>query len=361
MALSIQPNRNRLYLTGKGLYETEATEALFWKAAAENEAYHRLHNPRYQSMCQKWKGQGSLPLPTQFLKRNTLWTIDPKRLPIHATSSGTSGKRSQVGFCCSDILRGARLAHAVTDFHGILSPRPADYLMLGIRPGKNHPAMIGKTQFLTSFFAPPRRRIYACKDNGELNFDEVLHLLKKAGNSSVPVRIIGLPAYLHILLGHLKKLSFHTRLPQGSMVLLGGGWKQFEGFRVSPEALYQSLEEILGIREENCREFFGVTEHPGLYCSCKNHHFHVPVYSRVLIRDVRTLDILGMERTGLLNLIAPLADGMPLISMLTDDLAALHNGKACGCGILSPYFELSGRAEVPEIVTCSAEGASLFQ
>lgn len=353
MKRSEQRNRDRLFWQKKGIYETEASEPLFWKAVRENAAYHREHNPRYQALWGNWQGEGIVPVPTLYLKRNTLWTMDPKSLPVRASSSGTSGKRSQVGFCFQDMLRGARLAYGITRFHGILSVRPADYLMLGIRPGRDHPEMIGKTQFLTSFFAPPRRRIYACKDSGKMDLEGVMELLKEAGRSQVPVRIIGLPAYVHFLLVYLKKAGFYTRLPKGSMVLLGGGWKQFKDWQESPEALYEELEEVLGIGEKDCREFFGVTEHPGLYCACRKRHFHVPVYSRALIRDVRTLEILGTGRPGLLNLISPLADGMPLVSILTDDLAVLHEGRECGCGIEAPYFELLGRAEAPGIVTCS--------
>ncbi len=81
------------------------------------------------------------------------------------------------------------------------------------------------------------------------------------------------------------------------------------------------LEEILGIPESRVREFFGAAEHPSLYCACPRRHFHVPIYSRAIIRDVRTLEPVGYGVPGLLDLLTPLAKGMPLLSVMTDDLA----------------------------------------
>ena len=145
-------------------------------------------------------------------------------------------------------------------------------------------------------------------------------------------------------------------LPLGSLVLLGGGWKNFYRQQVDKGELYGLLEERLGILPGQVNEFFGVAEHPGLYCSCPNRHFHVPVYSRVLIRDPRGLKPLGYGAAGILNLLSPLAKGMPLLSVMTDDIAVLHEGKECGCGIESPYFEVLGRAGLNGVITCVSGG-----
>ena len=53
----------------------------------------------------------------------------------------------------------------------------------------------------------------------------------------------------------------------------------------------------------------GAVEHPIFYNTCPRHHFHVPIYSRVLIRDPATLEPLPMGQVGLVNLISPLIRG----------------------------------------------------
>ena len=66
---------------------------------------------------------------------------------------------------------------------------------------------------------------------------------------------------------------------------------------------------------------------------CEHHHFHVPIYSRVLIRNVQTLEPVPNGTPGLVNLITPLVTGTPLLSVMTDDLGVLHDGCDCSCGI----------------------------
>lgn len=59
------------------------------------------------------------------------------------------------------------------------------------------------------------------------------------------------------------------------------------------------------------------------------HHFHVPVYSQVIIRDIKTMEPLGYGRPGLVNLITPMIKAVPILSVMTDDVGVLHVGKEC--------------------------------
>jgi hypothetical protein len=143
------------------------------------------------------------------------------------------------------------------------------------------------------------------------------------------------------------------------MIMTGGGWKQFFFQKADRADLYRRASALLGIAEKNCHDFFGAVEHPVLYCDCPRHHFHVPVYSRVIIRDAKTLEPLPFEQPGLLNLVTPLMNSMPFVSVMTDDLAVLHEGSSCGCGIESPWFEILGRVGLENIKTCAAGAAEL--
>ncbi len=118
---------------------------------------------------------------------------------------------------------------------------------------------------------------------------------------------------------------------------------------------------MLGIPENRCIDFYGAVEHPVLYCDCKNHHFHVPAYSRAIIRDIHTLQPVPNGAPGILNLVSPLLRSMPLHSIMTDDLAILHEGHECGCGNPAPWFELLGRAGVRDVKTCAAGAAEFLQ
>ena len=101
-------------------------------------------------------------------------------------------------------------------------------------------------------------------------------------------------------------------------------------------------------------------EHPILYCDSKNHHFHVPVYSRVVIRDVHTLKPVPNGTPGLVNLVTPMIKATPILSVMTDDLGIMHDGAECGCGINSPYFDIIGRVGLHDIKTCAAGASELL-
>ena len=150
------------------------------------------------------------------------------------------------------------------------------------------------------------------------------------------------------------------KLPRGSKILLAGGWKQHYAQQVDKSVLYALAQKVLGVGEADIHEFFGAVEHPIFFNSCPRHHFHVPIYARVVIRDVNTLEPLPMGQPGLLNLISPLMAATPTLSVMTDDLAVLEPGEQCGCGIAAPYLTILGRVGLEDIQTCAAGAAQLL-
>ena len=366
--------RGRLYRCGD-IFDHRATDSLFLGAVRENVRFHQKYNPVYRRML---KAEGFSansmeriedlhripPIPTAFFKRHTLWTMDPGCLAVRATSSGTGGLVSRIGLEWAALARGAAMAARLGKVRGLFSPVPVNYIVLGYEPHRENQTAISKTQRASLLYAPPLQVKYALKRGAggyRPDFPGVKRALERYAGQKVPVRLVGFPAYLYFLLLELKREGLRFRFPAGSMVLLGGGWKQFYREQPEKEAVYRLLEEVLGIGEESCREFYGAVEHPSMYCDCGRHHFHVPVYSRVIIRDVDTLRPLGFGQPGLVNLIPPIADSMPLVSVMTDDLGILYPGESCGCGNQAPYFEILGRVGLSEIRTCAAGAAQILE
>lgn len=364
--------RNQLYHFPH-IYDHAATDRWFLMAARENVAFHRLHNAVYKKILDDSRFSPAMlqsiddlykipPLPTLFFKAHTLWTVEEKHLAVYATSSGTSGSKSQIGLDWNALRLGARMGIEIGRYHQLFSPIPVNYLILGYQPVRENQTAISKTQRASMLYAPKAHVKYALIfRNGRYQLDRkgLCQALDRYESQGFPVRIIGFPAYLYFLLKELKKEKKKYRLKKESMVLLGGGWKEFYREQPDKAEVYCLLEEILGIDEGNCREFFGAVEHPSLYCDCKKHHFHVPIYSRVLVRDVDTLEPVGYGKTGIMNFITPMADSMPLTSILTDDLGILHPPGCCPCGNPAPYFEILGRSGLGEIQTCVA-GANKY-
>jgi hypothetical protein len=172
---------------------------------------------------------------------------------------------------------------------------------------------------------------------------------------------VGFPAFLHRLLLALKEEGVRIRLNRRSLILLGGGWKQFSDATIEKAELYRMAQETLGVPEYRCRDFYSAVEHSVAYAECKNHHLHVPIWSRIIIRDLKTLEPLGYDEPGFLSFVTPLVTSAPLVSVMMGDLAVLRDGRQCGCGIASPYFEVLGRAGATRMRNCAIAADELMR
>jgi hypothetical protein len=302
------------------------------------------------------------PLPTSYLKNHPLLSKPYNKLLLKTTSSGTGGKKTLSGFDISSGLCGLSMVMKVFQFHKLLSLQPTNYIILGYQPDKSNQTAMAKALKSATLLAPAKKVEYALlfkKGEYQINTEGLLNAITKFGEQNHPVRIIGFPAYLKTFIEELNYRNIRMALHKNSKVLVGGGWKTLFSDEVSNDELFSMANHTLGIRKENFKDHFSTAEHPIDYLTCVNNHFHVPVFSRVIIRDVRTLQPVSFGAPGLPNLITPLLSSAPYGSILTDDIAIMKDSRECDCGIRTPYFELIGRVGLASIKTC-AQIASEF-
>ena len=358
----------------KRIYDEAGTEALFLRAMGENVSRHYARCPEYREILDRagFRPEDLLTpgdlvrlpfLTTLYLKRHTLLSVPERKLLIKADSSGTGGTRSHVGLDLKSLLLGLRMVIRVGKARRLWSLRPCNYVIFGYRPGKNVTAGASKTAYGFTFFAPALRRTYALEQTGDggwdLSWDRILRELERCASSPFPLRTMGFPAYTYFLLRELRGRGVRYVMPKGSMVALGGGWQQFYAERVEKEEFYALVKEVLDIDESHVVEFFGAVEHPVLYADCPCHRFHVPVFSRVLIRSPEDFSPAPDGQPGLVDLLTPMMQSAPLSSVMTDDLGVLHR-EPCPCGAGSPWLEILGRVGVSDIVTCAAGAEELL-
>ena len=355
-------------------YAVDPADRLFLEAVKENLALHRANCPEYAAILSARGFDASQlvteadlykipPLPTLYFKRNTLFSVDDKALALRASSSGTRGLQSRVGFDRETLRCGYMMMFRFFSYHHVVSPVPVNYIVLGYEPSGHSDAGAMQSAFGTTRFAPALHREYALKDTGAEyvpNIEGLRTALLRYAKQGFPVRFVGFPAYMYFLAAALREKGIALRLHPQSKILLGGGWKQFAQAQIDREEFFRLIRGTLGLEKQSCLEFYSAVEHPLPYCKCKNGHFHVPVYSRAIIRDVDTLLPIPLGEAGLLSFVSPLVTSMPLVSVVTDDLATLQDGAQCGCGIVTPYFTLLGRAGVRQIKTCAADAAELL-
>lgn len=356
-------------------YDIAHTDDIFLQKTIENAVYQFDNCDEYRRLMLSrgfsrekllaLDSPAELPfIPTLYFKHHKLLSVPKKKLLIRATSSGTSGNKSIIGFDFKSLWAGLGMVLTIGRKHRLLSPVPCHYIVLGYEFNKHASMAVAKTAYGYTWFTPALSRTYALKyENGSytLQLERIKEQLIRLSHQKFPVRIIGFPFHAHWLLSQMKEEGIRLKLPKGSIIAFGGGWKQHYSEKVDKETMYRLVDEVLGIKEENCREFFGAVEHPILYCDCANHHFHVPIYSRVVIRDVDTFESVPNGTPGLVNLITPMVQSTPLLSIMTDDLGILHDGSNCGCGIETPYLEILGRIGMTDITTCAAGAENLMK
>ncbi len=366
--------RTRLF-TCKDIYNFDETEPQFIEAVKANIRHHQRLCPFYaQLLAQAAFNPDSLKtahdcahipaIPAAFFKRHKMLSIPHSDVSLHATSSGTQGQKSQVFIDNNSLKLGTQMVINCFQYHKLTSPLPTNYIMLGYEPSDDNTMGAIKTAIGVTRFAPAVSRVFVLKKTVDGYFPDwfgVLAALKRFSRQHLPVRFVGFPAFLYKLLVLLQKEGLSFNFGKRSCALLGGGWKQFAGETIDKHQLYGMAEATLGIPSARCRDFYSAVEHSIAYAECKNHHMHVPIWSRIFIRDIKTLEPVGFGTAGFLSFVTPLIRSQPLVSVMMNDIAVLHDGKDCDCGIGTPYFEVLGRAGTGKLRNCALSADELLR
>ena len=142
------------------------------------------------------------------------------------------------------------------------------------------------------------------------------------------------------------------RLPGGSLLVHGGGWKKMEEQKVDNATFKAGLGEVLGL--ERVHNFYGMVEQVGsVFFECGEGHLHAPAYADIIVRDPTNLAPAPVGSAGLVQVVSLLPRSYPGHSLLTEDLGVLHGEDDCPCGRLGKHFSVLGRVKNVEIRGCS--------
>ena len=358
--------RRKLF-RAKNIYDTTVTDDIFVRAMKENIAFHMQHCPEYRDILKRLDFDLSTvngiedlhkipPIPTSYLKNNTMLSKPYKKLLYKTTSSGTSGRKTLSGFDAGSGFCGIKMVYKVFRFHRFLSLRRTNYIILGYQPNKSNQSATAKALQGVTLLAPLKKVKYALKivdGKYQADIEGIINAIIEFGKQKNPVRIIGFPAYLKMFIEELDRRNIKLSLHKSSKILSGGGWKSMFSEEIAKEELISMAKNTFGIDRRNFKDHFSTAEHPINYIACGNQKFHVPVFSRVIIRDIKTLQPVPYGTPGLLNLITPILSTASYGSILTDDIAVMRAGETCACGVSSPYFELIGRVGLESVKTCT--------
>ncbi|WSG29291.1 acyl-protein synthase (plasmid) [Streptomyces europaeiscabiei] len=349
------------------------TEALFVAAMREITSWHATRSPFYQRM---WKTAGAPKISTiaditeipfvhvNIFKRHPLSSIHSEDVVLRLTSSGTGGRKTEIGFDEWSFGAAQRMDAWTMKALGLIDPdRPANYLVCGHEPAPR--LTVGAAHSLNELcdFAPAASVAHTLRHTGSGHeFDPMgsVDALLRYAQQPYPVRIVGFPAFLYAVLDRMNTMGVEPlQLPAGSLVVTGGGWKGYNDKAISRSDLRALVETQLGIPAHRIRDCYGSVEHCLPYLECADHHFHVPVWSHCIVRDVTTLRPLPHGARGYLQFTAPYLTALPGHSILMADIGTLHPPGACS--VNAPWFEVHGRAGTRRNQNCAVAAAQLLE
>ncbi len=369
-------SRGNVTLSNGCISESESSEPVyacsekqFEALALELFALQFAHNAPYRRICE---ARGIVParvghwsqipaVPTAAFKELELSCLPASERTTEFHSSGTTAQRPSRHFHSAESLAVYEASlwpwfgrHVLADFNSqnvdfslaILTPPPDQaphsslvYMFEVVRQRLNAPA----TDFLG-----------ATANDGTWSVDgeSVARTLRKAGEATTPLVLLGTAFGFVHLLDFLSEADLRFRLPAGSRVMETGGYKGRS--RALPKTdLHALLTQRLGVPAARIICEYGMSElssqaYDGgsVDASRITHHasrvFHFPPWVRAQIISPETGREVAEGETGLLR-VFDLANVFSVMAIQTEDL-----GVRRGDG-----FELMGRAELAESRGCS--------
>lgn len=352
------------------------SDELFTKAMKEITSWHMEKSPFYKDLCKSENFSVNnikslddcLKIPhlwAHFFKGNEILSVPPSDIFLHLTSSGTTGQKSQIFFDEWTIKSAQSMVDWIFEkYNWVEENQKCNYILFSYETEASSKLGTAYTDNFLCKYAPINEVYTTLKLTGssthEFDVFGTIEAFRRFAKEGLPVRLFGFPAFFYFALERMKKLGIEpVKFHPDSLVFLGGGWKGHADKQIEKDDLYALAEEMLGIPNKRLRDGFGSVEHCIPYVECDHHEFHVPVWSRVFIRDIETLKDVGMNQKGFLHFVSPYITSMPAHSVIMGDLASLHAN--CPCGLKTPFFRVHGRAGVSKNKSCALAASELLK
>lgn len=349
---------------------SEENKKLFLASFREIAETHYNHHPYIKAIWDEQKKHPSqiateedlesAPFMMVSVMKERPWkSVPDAEIVLSLTSSGTGGQKSYQflnQFSLNMVKLSALRLHEAL---GMVDELTYNYLCFTYDPVIANDLGTAFTDELLTSFTKKKEVYYAFQwDEGKKDFvfnkQQTWETLKRFSHSGFSTRILGFPAFLNQLLDDYTE-TLH--LGEKSWVQTGGGWKGLADQEIPKQDFRKKVSQRLGLPETHIRDMFGMVEHGIAYLDCEWGNLHIPNYSRVYIRDPKTLSVLEEGQTGLIQFICTYNTSYPAFNILSTDYGCL---KKCPCG-KGQVLVLKGRAGVTKHKGCAIKALEMME
>ncbi len=331
--------------------------------------HHYKNNPVWRRLCdsknfkptdiQSYEDLNRIPvISTRAFKGGfNLLSVPEKDIVKVHVSSGTSGNRSRVPRDRITLERQKKsLFNTIKKFRvsdagyfAMMSPSPEEISDLAIA---NYSRTACEMVQNFDFFL---------KLDGGFQPDKVVEKINSVKER--PINIGGAPMLIMALAKYILETGNRiTTITEDSGISSGGGFKSPSGDVVDRKTYNNLLIQAFGIKEENIRDVYSMSELNGAMLECEHHYKHVPPYFYLSIRNPANLDEeVPVGEEGLPVFIDPLAHSYPGF-IIADDIVSMQRSSSekCSCGQPGPVLKTNvRRAEGAEEKGCGRHVAEL--
>ena len=157
----------------------------------------------------------------------------------------------------------------------------------------------------------------------------VLKRLIASARQGRKVFLFGAPFQLNEIC-ELAAVEGDAHLPEGSLLLFGGGWKTFEGERIDKAELCRRIEASFGVSRENVLEGYSMTEMNAVMLCCSNERFHIPPLLEPMVFDETLTPLAETGGKGIFGFLDPFALSYPGFLITGDQVDLVHGECPCG-------------------------------
>lgn len=321
---------------------------------------HHVRCPEYRRIVDAVFGEASLGagelahvpwLPVRLFKQLELSSVPRPAVVKTLLSSGTSGQAPSRIFLDQETARSQTLAliSITTEF---LGPTRRPMLIIDDKSFLQDRTKFNARAAAILGFAPlGRNHHYLLDAQMRPDWDALQAWI--ADQNGAPILLFGFTFIVwQSFVEAARAAGVMLRMPPGSALIHGGGWKRLEDKKVSNASFKQALADTFGI--ERVHNYYGMVEQVGsVFFECEHGKLHTPLYADVLIRDPITLEPVPNERDGVVQVFSLLPHSYPGHSLLTEDLGVIHGEDDCSCGRMGKYFAIHGRLKNAELRGCS--------